>query len=146
MKTDLSLDRRRFLRGTGVCLALPSMESLLPRSARAIEQVSQAKRLAAMTLPFGMVVDKFHPTESGRDYLLTPTLQPLGKLKDDFTVFSNFDHDVRGGHAANHTLLSGVNSTERAGYPAAMSRWINGRPNWWGITPASPRWSFGRPA
>jgi hypothetical protein len=38
-------------------------------------------------------------------------------MRQDFTVFSNLDHDVRGGHAANHTLLSGVKSTERAGYP-----------------------------
>lgn len=117
MKPDISLNRRRFLRGTGVCLALPFMESLLPRSARAVEQVSQTQRMAAVTVPFGMVVDQFHPADSGTDYTLTPTLEPLGKLKNDFTVFSNFDHDVRGGHAANHTLLSGVKSTERAAYP-----------------------------
>ena len=117
MTTVLHLDRRRFLRGTGVCLALPFMESLLPRSSRAIEKVSQAKRMAVVTVPFGMVVDKFHPTEAGADYQLTPTLEPLRELKNDFTVFSNFDHDVRGGHAANHALLSGVKSTERAAYP-----------------------------
>ena len=64
-----------------------------------------------------MVVDKFHPTDAGSDYELPSTLQPLQVVKQDFTVFSNLDHDVRGGHAANHTLLSGVKSTERGGYP-----------------------------
>jgi hypothetical protein len=117
MKIDQTLNRRRFLRGTGVCLALPFMESLLPRSSRAVEAISRSPRLATLTVPFGMVVDKFHPADAGQDYALAPTLKPLAKLRNDFTVFSHFDHDVRGGHAANHTLLSGVKSTERAAYP-----------------------------
>ncbi|MFT4550384.1 MAG: hypothetical protein ACI9MB_004361 [Verrucomicrobiales bacterium] len=112
-----TIDRRTVLRGAGACIALPFMESLLPRSSHAVEQISQAQRMAAITVPFGMVVDQFHPTESGAKYKLTPTLEPLRDLKSDFTVFSSLDHDVRGGHAANHTLLSGVKSTERAGYP-----------------------------
>ncbi len=111
------IDRRTVLRRCGVSIALPLLPSLLPRTSRAAEQASQASRMAVLSVPFGMVVDKFHPTESGPDYELAPTLEPLRKLKNDFTVFSNLDHDVRGGHAANHTLLSGIKSTERAGYP-----------------------------
>lgn len=111
------INRRNVLRGAGACIALPFMESLLPRSSHAVEAVSQAQRFAALTVPFGMVVDEFHPKESGAGYELSPTLQPLKKLKNEFTVFSNLDHGVSGGHAANHTLLSGVKSTERAGFP-----------------------------
>ena len=111
------INRRRFLRGAGVCIALPLMESFLPRRSRAAENASHAQRMAVVTVPFGMVVNQFHPTETGRSYKLAPTLEPLDRLKQDVTVFSNLDHDVRGGHAANHTLLSGVKSTERAGYP-----------------------------
>lgn len=109
-------NRRLFLKGSGVCLALPLMESLMPRFAAAASGPANAQRMAIVSVPFGMVVDKFHPTQAGRNYELPPTLQPLKSLKDDITVFSNLDHDVRGGHAANHTLLSGVKSTERAGY------------------------------
>ena len=111
------VSRRRVLKGIGVSLTLPLMESLLPRAARAASPEPAARRLAIMTVPFGMVVDKFHPVQAGADYKLPETLKPLGKLRSEFTVFSNLDHDVRGGHAANHTLLSGVKSTERAGYP-----------------------------
>jgi hypothetical protein len=111
------IPRRTLLRGAGVSLALPLMESLLPRSADAVEAASQTPRLATISVPFGMVVDQFHPSEAGHDYSLAPTLQPLKALKSDFTVFSNLDHDVRGGHAANHALLSGVKSTERKSYP-----------------------------
>jgi hypothetical protein len=114
---ESTINRRTVLRGAGACVALPFMESLLPRSSRAVEQVSQAQRLATISVPFGMVVDKFHPGDVGVDYSLAPTLEPLADLKEEFTVFSNLDHDVRGGHAANHALLSGVKSTERAAYP-----------------------------
>ena len=100
------LNRRRFLKGSGVCITLPLMESLLPRESYAIEKASQAKRLAVVTVPFGMVVDQFHPSETGFDYKLAPTLKPLEKVRNDFTVFSNLDHDVKGGHAGNHALLS----------------------------------------
>lgn len=105
------------LRGAGVSIALPLMESLLPRSAQAVEAASKSPRLATISVPFGMVVDQFHPSKAGPDYTLAPSLQPLRQLKSDFTVFSNLDHDVRGGHSANHVLLSGVKSTERKSYP-----------------------------
>lgn len=111
------LNRRHVLRGAGICLSLPLMESLMPRIARGANRADTAKRMAIVTVPFGMVVDKFHPTQPGADYKLPETLTPLKGLRNDFTVFSNLDHDVRGGHAANHTLLSGVKSTERASYP-----------------------------
>jgi len=110
-------NRRTVLKGLGVSLALPLMESLMVRPALAAQQKPSAQRMAIVTVPFGMVVDKFHPKETGPAYTLSPTLQSLSKLKQDFTTFSSLDHDVRGGHSANHTLLSGVKTTERAGYP-----------------------------
>ncbi len=109
--------RRRVLTGLGVSLTLPLMESLMPRHAVGGSKTETPQRLAVVSVPFGMVVDRFHPTAAGAEYGIPETLLPLKKLRGDFTVFSNLDHDVRGGHAANHTLLSGVKSTERAGYP-----------------------------
>ena len=109
------IHRRMVLKGTGFSLSLPLMESMLPGAYAAA--ASPAKRMAIVTVPFGMVVDNFHPKDTGGNYTLSRTLEPLSKLKQDFTVFSSLDHDVRGGHAANHTLLSGVKSTERAAYP-----------------------------
>ena len=73
------------------------MESLLPRSSWAVEKASRLHRMAVISVPFGMVVDQFHPTKAGPGYELTSTLQPLAKLKSDFTVFSNLDHGLRGG-------------------------------------------------
>ena len=109
--------RRFVLKGVGVSLTLPLLESLMPRKAFGANHLHSPQRMAVVTVPFGMIVDNFHPSHAGTDYELPPTLMPFGKLRNDFTVFSNLDHDVRGGHAANHTLLSGVKSTERASYP-----------------------------
>ena len=113
---NVAARRRTVLKATGVSLTLPLLESLMPRAAHAATEQAPAKRMAIVTVPFGMVVDHFHPAQSGKGYELPKTLAPLSELRNDFTVFSNLDHDVRGGHAANHTLLSGVKSTERAGY------------------------------
>lgn len=114
---NLTLDRRHLLKGAGVTIALPLMESLMPRSHAAIEYASRTPRLATIAEPFGVVQDRFFPTETGRHYQLSPTLKPLGKVQNDFTVFSNFDHGVRGGHQANHTLWSGIKNTDRASFP-----------------------------
>ena len=112
-----NVTRRTVLKGMGVSLTLPLLESLIPRNAFAANRIATAQRLAVITVPFGMVVDNFHPAQAGKKFELPSTLQSFNKLRDEFTVFSNLDHDVRGGHAANHTLLSGVKSTERVGYP-----------------------------
>ena len=74
------------------------------------------KRLLAINIPFGMHQDSFHPTDAGADYTLSKTLQPLQSVRDRFTVFSNLDHGVRGGHTAAHTFLSGVRYVDRASH------------------------------
>ena len=54
MNMNLScLDRRKFLRGAGVALALPWLESFAP-SARAADKPEQRKRLACFYLPDGV--------------------------------------------------------------------------------------------
>jgi hypothetical protein len=110
------LNRRTFLRGTGVCMALPMLEAMMPAKAVAAANAAPPARLAIMTVPFGMVVEKFHPKDTGFDYTISETLKPLEPLRKHFTTFSNLDHNVRGGHSAAHTMLSGIKSTERASY------------------------------
>jgi hypothetical protein len=118
MTTFPTTDRRTLLRGVGASLVLPWLESALPRRAlpRCVAEPAP-RRLAIVALPFGMVEEWFHPAATGHDYVAGPTLAPLEGLRRRFTVFSNLDHGVRGGHSATHTLLSGVKSTERATNP-----------------------------
>ena len=121
------IHRRTVLRGLGVSVALPLLESLLPRVAFGAAAPVNAQRMAVVTVPFGMVVDRFHPQQAGLDYPLSQTLEPLKSLRQDFTVFSNLDHDVRGGHAANHTLLSGVELKRQKSIRKIESRYMKVR-------------------
>ncbi len=87
----MTVGRRNFLRGLGAALALPVMESLLPREAlAAIEQ--RPKRLGVFYFPNGMRMDSFTPRESGRDYTLSPILESLSAVKDEFSVVTGLAH------------------------------------------------------
>ncbi|WP_149496792.1 DUF1552 domain-containing protein [Roseiconus lacunae] len=88
------LSRRTLLRGTGMALALPWLEAMMP-SARAEAKASEEqpgdspKRMAALFVPNGVRQDQWTPEGEGADFKLSPTLQPLASLKDKITVLSN---------------------------------------------------------
>ena len=104
--------RRHFLRGVGVTLALPWLETLARAAAPAPIQ-----RCVCVANPFGMVADAFFPQQEGLTAALPANLAPLEPLRGKFTVFSNLDHGTSGGHGLTHTFLSGVNSSEAASMP-----------------------------
>lgn len=100
-----SLDRRTFLKSTGVCLALPLLDAMSP--AFGATSSSKPWRLVAVQTNQGILPQFFFPEKAGRDYELTPYLKLLEKHRSDFTVFSGVSHpDVDGGHAAERTFLS----------------------------------------
>ena len=104
--------RRHFLRGVGVTLALPWLETLT----RA-EGPATARRFVCVANPFGMIQDAFFPAEPGPTAALPPNLAAFESLRGKFTVFSNLDHGNNGGHGGTHMFLSGVKSAEAAGMP-----------------------------
>ena len=65
--------RRSFLRGAGVCLALPmlEMQAEQPKSSQPI------KRCVAVSNPFGFFPDAFFPNQAGANYDLPLLLRPL---------------------------------------------------------------------
>ena len=69
----LHINRRTALKGAGFKLALPLMESLVPRALAASTATAPARRMAIVSVPFGMVVDQFHPKDTGPDWTLSPT-------------------------------------------------------------------------
>ena len=64
-----TLSRRTFLRGVGVAMALPLLESMTPVFARAREPESP-RRMFAVCNNLGLLPDRFFPKNSGRDYEL----------------------------------------------------------------------------
>lgn len=108
----LTWNRRAFLRSTGVCIALPTMEAL---SAASTPSTKPPTRMVCIGNEFGMYPGAFWPTTSGSDYELTPLLQPLAPLRNHLTLFSHLDHGLKGGHFAVHTFLTGVKSADARG-------------------------------
>ena len=108
--------RRSFLKGVGVTLALPWLESQFTRVVAA-EENPAPRRLVTIGNHLGFWPDGFFPVEAGRDYQTTLTLKTIDSHRDGFTVFSNLDHNTGGGHRGVHAFLSGVRKEESAGFP-----------------------------
>src|SRR5215471_16373889 len=84
------ITRRTLLRGAGVTLGLPWLEAMMPRSARAASQLPKNPvRVAVLYMPNGVNVAHWYPEGVGRDFKLSPTLEPLTGLEDRILVLSN---------------------------------------------------------
>ena len=112
----MKLNRRTALRGAGVCLSLPFLEAMGPGAENDAAEAVRCKRIATLSVPFGVVMDKFHPTDTGDNYEMPSSLKPMESVREHFTCFSNLDHGLRGGHGANHAFMSGIKSSQRAAH------------------------------
>ena len=99
------ISRRAWLRGAGVALALPMLESLLPRRAFAPARAAEPpQRLLFYFIPNGIHMPAWTPAEVGTDYTLTPILQPLAAYKSQLLLLSGMANmpgrpDGNGDHA-----------------------------------------------
>ncbi|QDV23374.1 DUF1552 domain-containing protein [Aureliella helgolandensis] len=125
------LDRRSFLHGTGVALALPWFESF----AADLPSVSTPrKRLACFYVPDGVPMPRredpafedwsWFPHTDGDDYRFTKCLEPLETLRKEITVFSGLSHPaVRNvhGHSNADQFLTGADTGGRGDYENSIS-------------------------
>ena len=116
MRTRTDLDRRRFLQGVGVALALPILESQFTR-AFAADAKPSPRRLVCVGNHLGFFPGNFFPIDAGNDYTASSTLKPLDGHRADLTVFSNLDHGLNGGHKGVQGFLTGIKKEEAAGFP-----------------------------
>src|SRR5262245_1803167 len=87
--TKKHLSRRTVLRGAGVAVALPFLESMLPAGVRNASAAGVPRaRLACVYIPHGCVMDQWLPAATGRDFAFTPTLKPLEPFRDRLNVVS----------------------------------------------------------
>src|SRR6185369_17476682 len=102
--TKKHLSRRTFLRGTGVSLALPFLESMLPaQTPSRIAGAVPKTRLGFIFFPHGVTMDKYRPATEGAGFEFTPILKPLEPFKDSMIVVSNLD---RPGDDDSHATAS----------------------------------------
>ncbi|HBE70673.1 MAG TPA: hypothetical protein DDW52_21215 [Planctomycetaceae bacterium] len=113
------LDRRKFIRGSGIALALPAFSSLTSQLRAASESVAP-RRLACFYFPDGVPMPlpedpayqdwAWFPHGSGTEFEFTNCMKPLTPLKDELTVLSGFSHpnsrDVHGHNNADQFLTA----------------------------------------
>ena len=112
-----AINRRHFLRGAGVAIALPMLEAMGPSLKAAAINRKPVKRVVCISNNYGIYKKAFFPKEAGANYEMPDTLKPLEKHRKDFTVFSHLDHGIPGGHACVPTFLNGVRPYLAANYP-----------------------------
>ena len=115
----INKNRRSFLKATGITIALPMMESI-PRINASERRATDAdgsahRRMVCVGNEFGMYGGSFWPQSYGKDFEITPLLEPLASHRQDFSLFSHLDHGLKGGHFAVHAFLTGVKSADARG-------------------------------
>ena len=121
------LPRRTFLRGLGVAMALPALESMTPAIRAAAETgLSNSKyprRMAFVYIPNGANMADWTPATEGADFTLPAILDPLKAVRNDLLVLSGLAHDKARPHgdgAGDHaralaTFLTGCQARKTDG-------------------------------
>jgi hypothetical protein len=92
------LSRRTMLRGLGVSVALPLLDSMVPAQTPLARTAASSKsRLSCIYIPHGATMDKWTPDAEGKGFALTEILTPLEKYRDRINVVSNLAHPAAGG-------------------------------------------------
>ncbi len=121
--TKKHLPRRTFLRGMGVTLALPLLDSMVPAlSAQTKTAASPVTRLGFVYVPHGAIMDKWTPAAEGAGFEFSPILKPLEPFRDRLNIVSGLHHkaaDTTAVHSLSPTTwLSGVRPKPKQGVDA----------------------------
>lgn len=117
--TGKALPRRTVLRGLGASLSLPLLDAMLPAFAsRAQAATARAHRFLAFYVPNGMAMEYWTPKGEGRDFQLSPILEPLAPFRNQMLVLSginaswNYIHAGASGSFLTGTTRGGRNEVE----------------------------------
>ena len=106
ISTGKAISRRAVLKGVGAALALPMLDAMTPAFAQAAAPIH---RFQTVYVPNGMAMDYWSPTTIGRDFELTPILQPLARHREKLLVLSGINANWNIAHAgAGGSFLTGV--------------------------------------
>lgn len=119
----MNIRRRTFLRSTGISLALPGLNLFADGSQDALSTMPP-RRMICICAPLGLHPDNFFPTQSGKDYALSPYLDILKDYREEFTVISGLAHAGMGSsfaHQASASFLTGAPGAGRPGFRNTIS-------------------------
>src|ERR1041384_4202759 len=105
--TNKALPRRTVLSGLGATVALPLLEAMLPVRGRAAAR--PAHRFLTFYVPNGMAMEYWLPKGEGREFELSPILEPLAPFRDQMLVLSGIKANWNYIHAgASGSFLTGA--------------------------------------
>ena len=122
MSNARTMNRRRFLRGTGLAVTLPLLESTFVRSAFA--EPTPPRRLVAICTSLGLHPPSFFPESDGVDYKPSLYLRHIEEFRNDFTVFSGLSHPEQNGadgHSSEKTWLTSARHPGLGGFRNSIS-------------------------
>src|SRR6516162_2948133 len=106
--TRKHLSRRTVLRGMGASIALPLLDAMIPAGTALANTAAAPKmKLAFIYFPHGAIMDHWTPTGEGRDFKLSPILEPLAPYQKQLTVISNLGNKPAES-AAVHAIVPGT--------------------------------------
>jgi Protein of unknown function (DUF1552) len=116
--TKNHLHRRTFLKGMGVSVALPLLDSMIPAlTAQSKTAAAPVKRVGFVYVPHGAIMERFTPATIGSGFEFSPILKPLEPFRDRVVVVSGLTHksaENAGVHSLGPpTWLSGVRPNEK---------------------------------
>ena len=115
------MPRRTFLRGLGITLGLPMLECMTPAFARDVQRATPM-RMLVIANNLGVLPKNFFPATAGRDYALSPYLEVLAEVRNEFSVFSGLSHPgVTGGHSTDNCFLTSARGAFKAGFRNRIS-------------------------
>jgi hypothetical protein len=110
MITKKAITRRTVLRGLGVTVALPLLDSMVPAmTALAATPAAPSQRFGFIYVPHGSIMREWTPAQEGSNFEFSNILKPLEDFRKDVTVLSNMANYGEAGHSVSSAMwLSGT--------------------------------------
>ena len=124
--TKKHIPRRTFIRGAGVTLALPLLESMIPVLTPArLTAAAPVRRFVGIWHPHGASPGYWSPVQEGRDFEFSYITKPLEPVRNRVVLISGLDmpeamattDEPGGDHARGAVLLSGARPRRNAVSP-----------------------------
>src|SRR6188474_419031 len=111
MLTRKAISRRTVLRGLGTAVALPLLDAMVP-ALTALQKTPAApvRRLGVVYHPNGVIYENWLPNGTGRDFTLSPILEPLEPFRNRLVVvtgLSSHQAEALGDGGGDHSRASG---------------------------------------
>jgi len=109
--TRKAISRRTVLRGLGTTVALPLLDAMVPAlTAWQKTAAKPVRRLGVVYHPNGVIYENWLPKGAGRDFTLSPILEPLEPFREKLVVvtgLSSHQAEALGDGGGDHSRASG---------------------------------------